>query len=86
MGFRSITAAPVFVLLSGLSFPGVPAFQIEPRMPIALDTGNTQVYNRELSLIDEPGHRGIRLSKAYGEGANLAQRRRVLQRNDRLRY
>lgn len=27
-----------------------------------------EVYNRELSLIDEPGHLGIRLSKNYGEG------------------
>lgn len=27
-----------------------------------------ELYNRELTLVDEPGHQGIRLSKAYGEG------------------
>ncbi|MBP6390769.1 MAG: hypothetical protein KA175_01970 [Flavobacteriales bacterium] len=30
--------------------------------------GSIEVYNRELSLIDESAHAGIRLSKAYGEG------------------
>ena len=34
----------------------------------AAQQGNIEVYNRELSLIDEPSHAGIRLSKAYGEG------------------
>ena len=27
-----------------------------------------EVFNREMTLVDEPGHNGIRLSKAYGEG------------------
>lgn len=34
----------------------------------AVKQGRIDVFNRELSLIDEPTHRGIRLSKAYGEG------------------
>ncbi len=35
---------------------------------MAVKKGNIEVYNRELSLIDEPAYAGIRLSKAYGEG------------------
>ena len=30
--------------------------------------GRIEVVNRELNLINEPTHRGIRLNKAYGEG------------------
>lgn len=34
----------------------------------AVERNGIEVYNRELTLVDEPGHKGIRLSKAYGEG------------------
>ncbi len=34
----------------------------------AVGQSNIEVYNRDLSLIDEPAHAGIRLSKAYAEG------------------
>ena len=33
-----------------------------------VEQGRIEVVNRELNLIDEPTHRGIRLSKAYGDG------------------
>ena len=33
-----------------------------------VEQGRIEVVNRELNLIDEPTHRGIRLNKAYGEG------------------
>ena len=40
-----------------------------PDLHKAVKHGDIEVYNRELSLIDEPGYQGIRLSKVSGEGA-----------------
>ncbi len=51
-------------LLAGL--PSFPQHLLD--LHTAVEHGNIEVFNRELSLIDEPAHAGIRLSKAYGEG------------------
>lgn len=52
------------LLLAGLSsFP-----QAALDLHAAAKHGNIEVFNRDLSLIDEPAYAGIRLSKAYGEG------------------
>ena len=62
MHTRQVTTT--LLLLAGLSsFP-----QAALDLHAAAKQGNIEVYNRELSLIDEPAHAGIRLSKAYGEG------------------
>ncbi len=59
---RQVTTT--LLLLAGLSsFP-----QAALDLHAAAKQGNIEVYNRDLSLIDEPAHAGIRLSKAYGEG------------------
>ena len=59
---RQVTTT--LLLLAGLSsFP-----QAALDLHAAAKQGTIEVYNRELSLIDEPAHAGIRLSKAYGEG------------------
>jgi hypothetical protein len=34
----------------------------------AVKHGKINVYNREMTLIDEKGYEGIRLSKSFGEG------------------
>jgi hypothetical protein len=63
MSVHQITTATVFVLLS------LPSFSQDPiDLHAAVKQGTIEVYNRELSLIDEPAHAGIRLSKDYGEG------------------
>ncbi len=52
------------IVLAGRS-----SFSQEPiDLHAAVKEGAIEVYNRELSLIDEPAHAGIRLSKARGEG------------------
>ncbi|MBK9193604.1 MAG: hypothetical protein IPO17_01175 [Flavobacteriales bacterium] len=62
MHTRQVTTT--LFLLAGLSsFP-----QAALDLHAAAKQGNIEVYNRDLSLIDEPAHAGIRLSKAYGEG------------------
>ncbi len=58
-----IGTATVFLLLSLPSFS-----QNALDLHAMVNQGNLEVYNRDLSLIDEPAHAGIRLSKAYGEG------------------
>jgi len=63
MSVRPITTATVFILFS------LPSFSQDPiDLHAAVKKGNIEVYNRELSLLDEPAHAGIRLSKDYGEG------------------
>ena len=63
MSVHYLTTAAVFVLLGAHCFAQDPI-----DLYAAFNKGNIEVYNRELSLIDEPAHAGIRLSKAYGEG------------------
>ena len=60
---RLITAAAFFVLFGAPSFP-----QDAIDLHAAVKEGNVEVHNRELSVIDEAGYAGIRLSKADGEG------------------
>lgn len=62
MHFRQASTS-LFLLISLPSFS-----QDQIDLHAAVKQGNIEVYNRDLSLIDEPGHSGIRLSKAYGEG------------------
>lgn len=62
MHFRQVSTS-LFLLLSLPSFS-----QDQIDLHAAVKQGKIEVYNRDLSLIDEPGHSGIRLSKAYGEG------------------
>ncbi|MBP7514270.1 MAG: DUF1080 domain-containing protein [Flavobacteriales bacterium] len=63
MSATPITTATLFILLS------IPAFSQDPiDLQAAVKKGTIEVYNREMSLIEEPAHAGIRLSKAYGEG------------------
>lgn len=46
-----------------------PAFAQTPiDLHAAVKAGNIEVHNRDLKLIDEPGHAGIQLSTDYGEG------------------
>lgn len=63
MSFRPISAATVSVLLSLSSFS-----QGAIDLHDAFKKGKLEVYNRVLDLFDEPEHRAIRVSKAYGEG------------------
>lgn len=62
MHFRQVSTS-LFLLLSLPSFS-----QDQIDLHAAVKQGNIEVYNRDLSLIDEAGHAGIRLSKADGEG------------------
>jgi hypothetical protein len=63
MRIHHLATATAFFLLSSPSFSQDPI-----DLHAAVKKGNIEVYNRELSLIDEPTHAGIRLSKDYGEG------------------
>ena len=62
MHIRHLLAA--LVLLAGTASFSQEAIDLHA----AVEQGNIEVYNRELSLIEEPAHPGIRLSKASGEG------------------
>jgi hypothetical protein len=62
MRIRHVLAA--LLMLAGLSSIAQQPIDLHA----AVKEGRIVVFNRELSLIDEPAHHGIRLSKAYGEG------------------
>jgi hypothetical protein len=57
MSIHHLTTTAVFILLSLPSFS-----QDALDLHTAVKSGNIEVYNRDLSLIDEPAHAGIRLS------------------------
>jgi len=51
-----------------LSFTASAQQSITPDLHKAAKHGKLEVYNRELTLVNEEGYQGIRLSKDYGEG------------------
>lgn len=55
-------------LLFLLCFPAFAQSPLSINLYDALQRGDMEVYNRDISLLDEPSHQGIRLSKAEGEG------------------
>lgn len=55
-------------LITLLSFAAFAQRPIAPDLHRAFQHHNIDAYNRDLSLINEEGYHGIRLSKAYGEG------------------
>lgn len=63
MSIHLLATTAVFILLN---LPCLSQDALD--LHAAVKSGNIEVYNRDQSLIDEPAHAGIRLSKAYGEG------------------
>ncbi len=55
----------LLTLLSISSFSQVP---VVIDLHAAVTSGNIEVFNRDLTLIDEASYKGIRLSKDFGEG------------------
>ena len=63
MDIRLLTSATILLLFTGPSFS-----QAAIDLHAAVKQGSIELYNRELGLLDEPAHAGIRMSMAYGEG------------------
>ena len=63
-GMRIRQVMTVLMVLAGRSSYS----QVPIDLHAAVKQGGIEVHNRELSVIDEPAHAGIRLSKARGEG------------------
>lgn len=65
MNRLSITINMLLIFLTGAAYSkGVKTIDLH----VSVQKNKIEVYNRELSLIHEDAYKGIRLSKAYGEG------------------